>query len=327
MTHPAGEVGGATNDTVVAAEPTIEDRFAALGIDQADKETEEEAEQSADAPEGDTQAEPDLAEVEIDEADLPAIEPPVSLTAEEKEAFKTWPREAQEAITRRVGDLEKGLHAKAQEAKTAQAKIEQAAAERIAQANDVHLQTLKALLPEIPPRPDYRFQGQPGWGEAMEAHEAAIAQHRYVQQVAAKIEADNAAAESAATQRDAQENERVLREKLPEMFGDKGEELKASLRSTAVALGYSEDQLAHVDAIDVLAMKQASEWKAKADRYDTLMAKQMEKVRDAKKLPKVSRPGVPVGKGVIAGERYEADRQAMRRGDSDAAARVFAKFL
>lgn len=324
MTQPLEAVGG-SDDPIIAAEPTLEDRFAAFGEEQ---DEEEEQPPQGDAP-SDTEAEPDLSDVEIDDADVPAIEPPVSLTAEEKEAFKTWPREAQETLSRRVGELEKGLHSKAQEARSIQQKVEQTAAERIAQAQEANLQTLAALLPEIPGRPPASLMAQDPsrYAYLMEAHENAIAQHQYVQQVAQKVHTDRQAAEEAAARDEAAQNEAVLREKFPEYFGDKSAELERSLRSTAVSLGYTEDQLAHVDAVDVLAMKQASEWKAKADRYDTLMAKKMEQVRNAKKLPTVSRPGVAVGKGVIAGERYQADRQAMQRGDRDAGARVFAKFL
>jgi hypothetical protein len=44
-------------------------------------------------------------------------------------------------------------------------------------------------------------------------------------------------------------------------------------------------------------------------------------------MPKVSKPGVAQGKGQIANQRYTADRQAMQRGDADAAKRVFSNFI
>lgn len=331
MTHPQGEVGG-SNDTVVAAEPTIEDRFAAAYDEQPPEEEE--------APQGDLNpedaaaleaevAEEELAEADLEESDLPPIEAPVSLNAEEKEAFKTWPREAQEAISRRVGELEKGLHTKAQEVKTATAKVEQEARERIERVQNVHVQALQAMLPEIPARPDPRLQPRDpnGYANQLAQHEWAVTQHQQAQQLIQHVAAEQEAAERAAAQQEASENEALLKEKFPEYFGDNAAELERSLRSTAISLGYSEDQLAHVNAQDVLAMKQASEWKAKADRFDTLMAKQMERVREAKKLPKVSRPGVAQGKGAVSNERYQADRNAMRNGDNDAAARVFKQFL
>lgn len=327
---PEGAVGGADN-AVVAAEPTLEERFAA----HANGDVTEEDEPQGDLPSEDDAAleaevtDEDLAEAEIDEADLPPIEPPVSLNAEEKEAFKTWPREAQEAISRRVGELEKGLHSKAQEAKTETAKVEQAARERIAQERNVHLQSLQALLPQIPARPDPRLQitDQVGYANQLANHEWAVAQHQQAQQLVQHIVAQQEADERSAAQQEAKENEAILRDKFPEYFGEKAAELEKTLRSTASFLGYTDDQLAHVNAQDVLAMKAVSELKAKADKFDTLMAKQMERVREAKKLPRISKPGTPQGRGVVQGQRMEADRKAMRAGDEDATVRVFGRHL
>jgi hypothetical protein len=330
MTQPLEAVGG-SNDTVVAAEPTIEDRFAAFTDDQQD----EELPPAEEAPEGDLHPddaaalETEAAELEAEPDDLPPIEPPVSLTAEEKEAFKGLPREAQEFTARRIGELEKGLHTKAQEAKTAQQKVEQEARERIAQVQNVHVQALQALLPEIPARPDPRMQinDQVGYANQLAQHEWAVAQHQQAQQLIQHVSAQQEAAERAAAQQEAKDNEDTLRDKFPEYFSEKGPELERTLRSTAVELGYSDDQLAHVNATDVLAMKKAHEWREDSVKYRALMAKQMARVRDGKKLPAISRPGTPQGKGVAANQRYEADRQAMRGGDKDAAVRVFSKFL
>jgi hypothetical protein len=317
-----GAVGGATDEPIIAAEPTLEDRFAAF--------SDEDEEQPAEAPQGDGEGEPELDEADIAEAvEAEAAEPPivapVSWTAEEKAAFAELPRALQETLTRRESEREKFVQTKAQEAKQATQKAEQTAAERIAQVQNANLETLKALLPEIPQRPSAALMAQnpAQYAYLMEAHENAVAQHQYVQQVANQVQTHQQAAERAAAEAEASENEALLREHFPEYFGESAAELEKSLRSTATALGYSEDQLAYVNAQDVLAMRAASEWKAKADKFDTLMAKQMERVRDAKKLPKVSRPGVAVGKGAVANERYQSDRQAMRSGDRDAAVRLF----
>jgi len=53
----------------------------------------------------------------------------------------------------------------------------------------------------------------------------------------------------------------------------------------------------------------------------------MEKVREAKNMPRVSKPGTAQAPGAAANQRYTADREAMRRGDKDAASRVFGRFL
>lgn len=329
MTQPTEAVGGDHNDTVVAAEPTLEDRFAAFGDEQDEEQGDPLPQGGEDETALEAEAEAELAESEIEADDLPPITPPVSWTAEEKAEFAELPRALQETLTRRESEREKFVQTKAQEVKQATQKIEQTAAERIAQVQNASLETMKALLPEIPARPSASLMAQnpAQYAYQLESYENAIAQHQYVQQVAQQVQAHQSAAEQAAAEAEAKENEALLREKFPEYFGEQGPELEKSLRSTALALGYTEDQLNYVNAQDVLAMREVSVLKAKADKYDTLMAKQMERVRDAKKLPKVSRPGVAVGKGAVANERYQADRQAMQQGDKDAASRVFAKFL
>lgn len=331
MTQPTEAVGGDHNDTVVAAEPTLEDRFAAFGDEQDEEEQPQEVPTDELHPDDVAALEAEDAEAGDDAGpdDLPPITPPVSWTAEEKAEFAELPRALQETLTRRESEREKFVQTKAQEVKAATQKIEQTAAERIAQVQNASLETMKALLPEIPARPSASLMAQnpAQYAYQLESYENAIAQHQYVQQVAQQVQAHQSAAEQAAAEAEARENEALLREKFPEYFGEQGPELEKALRSTALALGYTEDQLNYVNAQDVLAMREVSVLKAKADKYDTLMAKQMERVRDAKKLPKVSRPGVAVGKGAVANERYQADRQAMQQGDKDAASRVFAKFL
>lgn len=332
MTQLEGAVGGATDDPIIAAEPTLEDRFAAFG-DEQDEEQPQDAPKDDLHPDDAALVEAEDAEQSLEEADLsddlPPITPPVSWTAEEKAEFADLPRALQETLTRRESEREKFVQTKAQEAKQALTKAEQTAAERVAQIQNASVETMKALLPEIPARPSAHLMAQnpQQYAYQLEAYENAIAQHQYVQQVAQKVQASQTAAEQAAARAEAEENEALLREKFPEYFGEQGPELEKALRSTALALGYSEDQLNYVNAQDVLAMQAVSVLKAKADKYDTLMAKQMEKVREAKKLPKVSRPGVAAGKGAVANERYQADRQAMQQGDKDAGARVFSRFL
>lgn len=333
MTQPAEAVGGA-NDTVVAAEPTIEDRFSAITGEEQELPEEEEAD--GDEPTVEL-TEEDVAELEAEGAegeeptgDDKPIQPPVSLTAEEKEAFKTWPREAQEAISRRVGELEKGFQSKAQEAAQTRFQVEQQALGHIQQLNTTYLQQLQTMLPQVPDEPSAHLQVEDpyAYADQMEARKWAIAQHNQIMQQIQSVGQQQGAMENAVKAQSAAIFSSTLQEHFPEFLDpEKGPELRTRLGSTAIELGYSSDQLTNADAQDVLAMKKASEWKAKADKLDTLMAKQMEKVREAKKLPRVSRPGVAQGRGVAENQRYATDRQAMRGGDRDAAARVFGKFL
>lgn len=317
--------GDVPNDTVVATEPTIEDRFAAFGSDEDRDEEEPEGDLP---PEGEHETEPEPEDIPDEE--VPAIQPPVSWTAEEKAEFADLPRAVQETIAKREAEREKFVQTKATEAKQARQTVEREAVEAIGRMENAHLQTLQAMLPEIPPEPNAFLQAQDPYAYAsqMEAHKQAIAQHQYVQQVAQAVNQRlSGLAQEANAMRD-REFAEVLGEKFPEYLDEsKKPELKREFQSTLRALGYPEGQIDNADAEDILALRVVSQLKAKADKYDTLMAKKMEGVRSAKTLPKVSRPGTPQGRGTIEAQRYGADRQAMRSGDKDAAARVFSRFV
>lgn len=328
MTQPEAAVGDVPSDTIVAGEPSLEERLATI-MDEPEAADETAEGEAPDATE--PEAEIALDDEPDDEADEePPIAPPVSWTDEEKEEFKALPPEAQKVIARREAEREKFVQAKAQEASKTRAMVEQQAMQQIQQQNATFVQQLQALLPQIPEEPSAHLLVEDPTRYANEKDERnwALAQHDYIMQQVRVVAQQQGQLQQQQQARANALNEAMLKEQFPEFLDtEKGPDLKKSLRATGIALGYSDDQLALVDAQDILAMKAASEWKAKADKLDTLMAKQMEKVRAAKTLPKVSRPGVAVGKGVINQQRYEADRQAMRRGDSDAAARAIARFL
>ncbi len=335
MTQPSEAVGGSNDTTVVAAaDVPIEDRLAsAFGGDPDEQpEPEQAATPDDDGPEEEAELTPDDISDNEDEAEAPEegepepIKPPVSLTAEEQEDFKTWPREAQEAFSRRVGELEKGLHSKAQEAKQVRSQVETEAMAAIKQLQDNYAASIQALLPQVPPRPSHQLQADDPWAyaEQMDAHERAVAQHQWSQQQLQAIQSQRSAAQQAEQQQVHQRELEALREALPEWFdATEGPKLHEQMKSIALDLGYSAEQLHDATASEILALKKVSELKVKADKFDTLMAKKMESVRAAKGMPKVSRPGTPRGKGQVANERYTADRQAMRSGDRDAALRVF----
>jgi hypothetical protein len=339
MTHPEGEVGGA-NDTVVAAEPTIDDRFAAAYDNQDDPEKKPDEDEGAPptaTPQGDGDEEqPELSAEDVDDDAEEAgeegrpIKPPVSFTAEEKEAFKSWPRDAQEAVTRRVGEMEKGLHAKAQEAKQVRAQTEQEALATIRQMQDNYAAQLQVLMPRIPEKPSRQLQADDPWTYAsqMEAYEGAVAQASFIQQQLQTVQAARTANQQAARNQALLLERDALQEALPEWFdASEGPKLHAAVKSIALDLGFSDEQLNDATANEILALRKVSDFKAKAEKYDALMVKKMEQVRAAKGLPKVSRPGSPQGKGALANQRYTADRQAMQKGDKDAEARVFSRFL
>ena len=324
MTQPETAVGGSDTDTVVAVEPTIEERLSAISEEPDDEEEPLAGEPSDEellAAEDDIEDEPDEG---------PAIDPPVSWDAEAKERFAKLPREDQEYLAKREAERERFVQSKAQEAARARQDVQAQAVQELTAINNQRLAQIGAMLPPIPDEPSeyLRAENPYQFAAEMENRKAIIAQHEYAAALANEVVQQQQAAEQALNLQKQQTNAALLQEHYPE-FLDPGKrtELQAKLRSTALALGYSDSQLAHTDAVDILAIKTASEWKAKADKLDTLMAKQMARVREGKAAPKISRPGSPTGKGVQAGQRYAADRKAMQTGDKDATIRVFKNFL
>src|SRR3546814_17512893 len=55
-------------------------------------------------------------------------------------------------------------------------------------------------------------------------------------------------------------------------------------------LGYSDEAMTRAGATDIVALKRALDWKAKAEKYDALQSRKMAAVRAAKELPKVMKP-------------------------------------
>jgi hypothetical protein len=327
MTQPSEAVGGGANDPVIAAEPTIEDRFAAL--DEAPEEEEAKAPDAAE-PELTVDDVQDDAEPQGEADELPPIAPPVSWTGENKEKFAELPRDVQEYIAQRETDREKFVQTKAQEAARTRTAVETEALQAIQQINGTYAEQLKMMVPQIPQRPSHQLQAEDpyAYAEQMDYFEQAVAQHNFVQQQLALVGQRQAQAQQQLVALQNQETQRLLEAEFPEYLDpEQRPNIQQKLAAVAIELGYSEDQLANVDGKDILAMRTVANLKEKADKYDALMKQKMEKVRSAKELPRVSKPGHPVGKGAAANQRYTADRAAMRSGDKDATTRVFSNFI
>lgn len=322
MTQPEEAVGGTSNDDpIVAAEPTIEDRFAAI-VDEDEGE-------EVPAPETQTD-EPELEADDLDDEDVPPIHPPTSWPDEDKAAFADLPRALQERVTAREAEREKFVQAKSREASTARTQAEQQAVAYIKQQNEMHAQQLVSLLPDIPEEPSAHLltQDPNAYAEAIDYRNWALREHHRASQTIQQLATQQQQLDQYQGTQAMQASVELLAQEFPEFLdGTTRPELVKKITSTGIALGFSQDQLNSVDGAEVLALRKASEWKDKADRYDSLMAKRMDKVREAKTLPRVSRPGAAQPRGAAANQRYEADRQAMKAGDKDAAVRVFSRFV
>lgn len=247
-------------------------------------EPETELEQGEAEPEGeDLELEGEEAGEDEGEPDEPAIAPPPSLNAEEKAKFSQLPAEAQ----RLLADVETRRNAQVQEATTkaaeAQRSAQSAAAAADAQAKAVYGQQLEQVAKALEPqRPDPQLaQYDPAQYIAQQAqYEAAKAQHDdFMQQVRSiQSEASTEAEHAFFAQRD-----RELMT-IPDVANPETRQAYLDrVMETAEVLGYDKDTLArNANGADFKAIAQAAEWKAKADRFDKAMAKQMQKVRSGK---------------------------------------------
>lgn len=333
MTQPTEAVGG-TNESV--APPTLEDRLsAALNTPERDEEeitTDEPLEPTEEAPTGEAEEVASEDEIEIEAEELPPIDAPVSWNAEEKAEFAKLPREVQETLTKREAQREKFVQTKAQEAAQAREAARQEAMQYAAQLQAETAQRLEKYAQQLTvqePDPSLIVSDPQTYAQQMQAYRYYTAQREQAQREAGQARAEAQHYEAAVEQQEQQREIATLREQFPEYLDPaSGPKLQEQLSATAKALGYPDELIGQARASDILAMKTAADWKAKAEKWDRAMAKQMERVRAGKdKLPPVAKPGAAKSPAAVKDSQYQADREAMRRGDPDATTRVLRHFM
>jgi hypothetical protein len=286
----AGEVGNPADTN--PATPFEEIAAEMLGEDQEEEEAEA---AEGDAPEAEPEASEEADdELEIEEEEeLPPIDPPNSLTAEEKEKFKSLPREAQEFTARRIGELEKGFQSKAQEAAQVKQAAQLEALKAVEQLKAQTAEQLQAYAKQFevqPPSAALFTQNPEAYAQQLEAYQYYTAQREKAQRDAETARGEQAQLQAAREAHEAEVFRQRLTAELPEIFDpDSGQELAKQLNATAELLGFDPNEISDVNAIK--ALKVTSEWKTKADKYDALMKKRMEKVRSGKGPPPIARPG------------------------------------
>lgn len=323
MTQEETPVGGEA--TAPAADPyeaftEAWDNSVPLDAEQEEEDPAEQGEEPSLEADDDT-----VAEEEAD--DLPPIDAPVSWDAEAKEMFKNLPREAQEIVAKREGERERFVQQKSQEAVRAKTEAEQAAIQQLAEIEKGYSQHFQQIAQQIMPQaPDPRLlQHDPQAFYAQEyAFRQASAQQQELQQLAQQHAEQAQAREAQANQAYMAEQHRTIVEHFPE-YADPttGPKLRSELSAVAKEMGYTDDLIAQARANDILAMRKASEWKAKADQLDKLNGQKMEKVRAAKRLPRVATPGVPQGGDQVRANRataaFEAAKSTRNRDQQGAA--------
>lgn len=313
----------------------LSDAAAALtGIMSDDPEEDETDDEIDDAdPEGEQpedDAEVDEEDDEEDEPATPAIEPPASLTAEEKEAFAQLPPEAQRAMRdfaiRRDKEVSTGL----EKARSAQRLAETSTAQKVAEAETLHADQLMAVARAYAPQPPSEELARHNPGEYLAAdarYKAQLAQHnQFVQQVQAlkdEAQANYSQAEEAALRMEWQQ----VAEDLPEARDPaQWQALLSDLTPVALALGYPEDQIPHASPTDIRAIKRVKAWKDGYDKLQALQSRKMEHVRSGKTAK--ANPAQPKGSGKAKALSNQRARLRQTGDVSDAAAvlnRLFSK--
>lgn len=298
-------------------------------------EGEEEEESSPDEGEEEPEAEEaegdEGAQDDEDEPDT-AIDPPVSWGTDAKELFKQLPAALQTQVVEREAQREKAIQRATTEAaearRTALVEASTAVAETQRQYASQLEQYAEVLKPQIPD-PALAQEDPTRYIQEFSLYQALDAQHKIMVQQANAASQEAAEREQAVMAEQYAAEARILATELPE-WNDLAQRqaLLTELEKVGVELGYSEDTMRKAGATDVLALKKAAEWKAKAEKYDGLQKSKMEKVRSAKTLPKVVKPGVAPTRGEISAARSQAAWQQVKTARSkNAQADAFADYL
>ncbi len=287
---------------------------------------EERAAKQVEAPKAAAEPEPDSAQADdaapVEEAageeatattepaeELPPIEPPRSWTKEEKEEFKSYPREAQEKIARREQDRESALR-RGQNEVAEQRKAIEAARQQAEQIKQQYEQALPTLLQtlqdaqqgefsDIKTMADVEKLAREDWPryalwDAQQKKIAAVAQQIKASEEQRTTEFKSKWAEFASKE------DALFLEKAPEM-ADKEKATKVADASVSLLkdIGFSEADLAKLwngEASLSLRDHRAQLLIRDAARYREAQASAPKKVA-AKPVPPVQRPGTARPKG------------------------------
>lgn len=282
--------------------------------------------------EEETEAEEPAAEEETEEEAPEPIPMPTSWGKEDAEAWGKLDPAAQEVIARREAERDKYVRETGRKASETRHEVENHAREVLAQQAERHAAVMQAYAQQLMPQaPDPRllYTGDPddvlNYQRQDAAYRATTDQQHKLHQEVERAQQEAAQARRQAEQQEIAVDAQRLQEQLPEWFDPSaGPKLQQELQSIGAELGYPAELMAQAGSTDILALKKAAEWKAKAEKFDALNAKKMEAVRAAKGLPKMARPGVTQGKGAqaatAAARRDEALESFAQTRSGDAAA-------
>lgn len=279
MAHPATEAASSTAPTSAAEKAADFENFLFEDGDPFEEEDEEQETGEDDFEDEDGDAEE--GDEDTDEQAQPAIDPPVSLNAEEKEVFAQLPPEAQQAWAASETRRNQQVQEATTRASEAQRAAEQRAAAADAQAQALYRaqleQVVSAFAPQEPNPNDYGDIRQYQADKAR--YDYAKAQHdQFAQQVAA-IGVETPEQKVARIQaRDAQ----LLT--IPEIADPATRDAYIqSAFALATEMGYEQQELVEImEARDLKMLAQAARWKADSEELARIRAKSSERIRDGK---------------------------------------------
>jgi hypothetical protein len=294
-------------DAVEAVTDFITDQFLGGTEEPGPEEDEDPDAAPAEDEDGDPEdpdADPDLndEDEEDEEAQPEPIPAPVSWDKDAKEAFEQLPRELQATVAEREAQRDKAIQSATTEAANAKRNA-------VAEANALfadqqrqyasHLEQIAAQLAPQAPDPTLAVTDPTAYVQQLAYFQSQDAQHRQMVQQAEQAKSEAAQRETITRQHELQQEHTILSEKLGDDWTDTGKRkaLLTSLEEVGALLGYAPEIQGQANATDILALKAAADWKAKADKYDKLQGTRMAAVRAAKDAPRVSKPGTAATRG------------------------------
>ncbi|HMI19462.1 MAG TPA: hypothetical protein VK533_07955 [Sphingomonas sp.] len=235
------------------------------------------------------------------EPEDPAIVPPVSWDSDAKALFEQLPPELQEKVAAREAQRERAVQSATSAAAEARRNAVTEANALFADQQRLYAQHLEQVAAQMAPqRPDpallahdpqafYHLQAQ---------YEGQVAQRHAMAQAAAHAQAEAQQRDTLTQQHELAQDHAALSHELGDDWTDASRRraLLTDLEEVGASLGYSMALMGQANATDILALKAAAEWKAKADRYDALQSNRSNAVRAARSAPRMAKPGTAPGR-------------------------------
>lgn len=313
----------------VPATHTVDSAAAELSQMFQNEAPEEEEEQ--DLPEEElSEEDEDFEGEEIDEdeePDEPAIQAPVSLTADEKEAFSQLPPEAQDYVSR----LEQRRSQDVTKITTQAAEAQRAADAKAAKANQeaqaIVAEQLKAFTAQYEPQMPHtsQYRDLPSYERAMQQYHVAKQQHDSIVQQVSAIGTET----PEQRQQRLQERDRELMQ-IPEIANpETRDKFLQDAFSVAAELGYDQAEIAEGMSLgDMKALGQAAKWKADSEELKRIRARAKKRPRGQDgKFRRSLKPGAAQPKGSGNRAVTQAKERLAQTGSVDDAQAAFKAIL